>query len=279
MPPEAAQIQDDAQLDPAVIAADAGGQSDAGNDDEPQSSEEAVKVASLMGWKPKSEWRGDQTKWRPAEDFLADVPEVLKHTRQANGQLKAKLDQVAGMVAKLDANQRRQTDAQLDAELDAAIEDGDNTRIKAARDAIRSAASEPKGGNGAVESFRERNSAWFDVDPEATAYAAALDAQYARLSGGITDPDAHMKRIEAGVKKKFPEHFGEVEGKPEPQAQRQQTRAPLVGSGGRVGGRASNAEVTAANLTPAQRASADKMEVDYASFAKAVNKINRMAAQ
>jgi len=275
---EAAEALDDPNTLAVVI--DDGPQDDAksppeANGDEPQSSEEAVKVASLMGWKPKDQWKGDTTKWRPAEEFLAEMPDVLRHTRQANSRMKAQIDQVAGLVAKLTANQRRDMDARQEAELDAAVEANDPVAAKKILAEIRANAGSGSGDPPALSSFKERNADWFEVDPEATAYAMALDAQYARLANNkITDPDAHMKRVEAGVKKKFPEHFDDApkdDPKPKP-------KAPIVGAGGRVGGsRSPSGDVTVADLTPAQRRGAEESGVSLADYAKAVTKMNQMA--
>lgn len=278
MPPEAAEIQDTPQDDPnalTIIVEDGAAEGDPPADDgEPQSSPEAVKVATLMGWKPKDQWKGDTSKWRPAEAFLAEVPEILSRTRQQSGKMKSQLDQVAGLVAQLTKNQRQQVDAALDAALDLAVENGDVEAAKKIRAQIRETAN-PPAENPAVASFKERNATWFEVDDDATAYAAALDA---RLSQGkpITNPDAHMRRVEEGVKKAFPQLFegAETSKKDEPR-----TRAPLVAGGGKVApGRRAPGEATVADLTPSQRRAAEDMGVTFPDYVKALNKIAKQGA-
>lgn len=281
MPPEAADPNTDTPLDDpntlTIVVADGAGGNDSqpGNADEgePQSSPEAVKVATLMGWKPKDQWKGDTSKWRPAEDFLAEVPEILSRTRQQSGKMKSQLDQVAGLVAKLTQNQRQQVDAQLDAALDAAVEAGDVDAAKKIRAQIRENAN-PPAENPAVASFKERNASWFEVDDDATAYAAALDARLSK--GGVANPDAHMRRVEEGVKKAFPQLFedGEAPKKDEPRS-----RAPLVAGGGKVApGRRAPGEATVADLTPSQRRAAEDMGVSFPDYVKALNKIAKQGA-
>lgn len=264
MPPEA-EPQDDDTL--TIITPDEAAELDnEPADDGDPSSSEAKAVARLMGWKDSTEWKGDKTKFVTAQQFLADVPEVLKHTRQANAKLKSQQDRIIGEVAKLTANQRRQMDAQHELALEAAVEANDMTAVKRITAEIKAAAA-PTAESAPVAAFKTRNSEWFDVDPEATAYAAALDAQYARLSNGISDPEAHMQRIEDGVKKKFPELFGEkeVKAKDEPRP-----RAPLVAGGGRIA-RTSTGAITVADLTPQQRAAAKELGVPPEKYAASVN--------
>lgn len=279
MPPEAAEAQENTDVLEVVVDDPPGNEPDAGapeagNDDAPQSSEEAVKLASLMGWKPKDQWKGDDKGWKSAEDFVAEIPEILSKTRQRASKTQAQLDQVAGLVAKLDKNQRNALDAKLDADLEAAVEAGDADAARKVMAQIKAVNQKTDTDPPALSSFKERNAEWFEVDPEATAYAMALDAQYAK--GGISDPQTHMLRVEAGVKKKFPEHFGAVEDKPKDE--RQTRRAPLVGapSGGSRPARP-NGEVTVADLTPSQRRGAETSGVSLADYAKAVTKMNQMA--
>lgn len=272
MPPEAANEQDADTLtvitpDEDTVAADV-----APTDEDP-SSDEAKAVARLMGWKDSSEWKGDKTKFVTAQQFLADVPEVLKHTRQANAKLKSQQDRIIGEVAKLTANQRRQMDAQHEQALEAAVEANDMAEVKRITAEIKASAA-PAADSGPVAAFKARNSDWFEVDPEATAYAAALDAQYARLSNGISDPEAHMKRVEDGVRKKFPELFGEKEVKAKDESK---PRAPLVAGGGRIA-RTSTGPVTVADLTPQQRAAAKELGVPPEKYAASINDLKSKGA-
>lgn len=275
MPPEAATIEDPDTLvvldndadDPnaPVDGAEGEGEGDA------QSNPEAERVAALMGWKPIDQWKGDKTNWRPAEEFLAEVPQLLRKARETTTKQRSQLDRIVAEVAKLSANQRRDMDARQERELEQAIEAGDTEAARKILNEVRTSQGndEPP----AVAEFKTRNAEWFEVDPEATAYAAMLDQMYARQApNGISDHAAHMKRIEDGVKKKFPELFGEGnEEQPEPKTQK--ARAPLVASGNRVSGRNDNGLMTVSNMTPQQRAAAKELGISEASYAKSFNEL------
>lgn len=273
MPPEAAIEETDDTLTVITPDDETETKAEAPPADDDPSSDEAKAVARLMGWKDSSEWKGDKTKFVTAQQFLADVPEVLKHTRQANAKLKSQQDRIIGEVAKLSANQRRQMDAAHEQALEIAVEANDMAAVKRITAEIKAAAA-PATESEPVAAFKARNSEWFEVDPEATAYASALDAQYARLSNGVSDPVAHMQRIEDGVKKKFPELFGEkeVKAKDEPKP-----RAPLVAGGGRIA-RTSTGPVTVADLTPQQRAAAKELGVPPEKYAASINDLKSKGA-
>lgn len=280
MPPEVAELAADPNV-LAIVVDDPpldGAQTDMGNDDldEPQSSEEAVKVATLMGWKPKDQWKGDVSGWRPAEEFLAEVPEILSRTRQRANKTQQQLDKVAGLVAKLTATQRRDMDARHEAALDAAVEAGDTEGAKRILAEIRQTSTQASDDPPALAAFKVRNE-WFEVDPEATAYAIALDGQLAK--GGISDPDKHMERVETAVKKRFPELFEADTDAPKAKEEKLRPRAPLIGAGGRTAPpRRANGELTVGDLTPSQRRAAEEMDVSLTDYAAAVNRMNKQAA-
>lgn len=279
MPNETAELQDDPDT-LVVIDGDEAEGSPPDNDDTPAEPTEAEKIAALMGWRPKSEWKGDDGGWKPAEDFLAEVPEKLKDLRRGRANDRAKLDSVAALVAKLSANQRRDMDARLEAELEAASEAGDVEAVKRIVAQIKKG-DEPHQ-SPAVAAFRERNSTWFEVDVEATAYADLLDRQYAAQAGGkIVDHDAHLKRVESAVRKRFPELFPAAEPEKAKEPAKPAERAPLAARGSRAAGsvRAQNGVITVADLTPKQRRGAEESGVSYEDYAKALTKIHAASAR
>lgn len=239
-----------------------------GADEEVESSPEAQKVATLMGWKPKADWRGDAANWKSAEDFLAEVPAILQNTRAKSRKLEEQQAKIVAQLAKLDGNQRRQMDAEAEQRLEAAIEAGDVAGAKKIMAEARQSATQPDEPP-ALTAFKARND-WFGVDDEATAYAAALDQTLAR--GGIADPDAHMRKVEAGVKKRFPELFEDTPR----QATRDTPRAPLVARGSRTE-RRNTGELSAADLTPQQRAAIRQTGCTEASYLRELNKLRQGA--
>jgi hypothetical protein len=202
MPPEAAQADDD-QIDEAIIE---GGKDDAPPED--KSSPEAVRIASLMGWKDPSKWQGDPPPGglKTAEEYLAEVPDVMKNTRKKAERLESQVTRIVGQVAKLDRASSRQADATARAAAREAMEAGDfdgAEKILTEARAPAAAADKPP----ALAAFEDRNADWYGVDDEATAYTEMLDKRYAQQAGGVADPEAHMRKVEAGVKKAFPHLF------------------------------------------------------------------------
>jgi hypothetical protein len=273
MPPEA----DEDTLQIEVIDTAHEGDAEGGdNDDAPQeSSPEAIKVASLMGWKDPKAWKGEPPPGglKSAEEFLADVPQVTKGLRKKVEEQGGKLDRVAGQLAKLNKRSTAQDVADAEARAEEAFEAGDFAKAKEILLNVGAAAApdEPA----AVDEFRSRN-AWFGVDQAATDFVALLDRQFAAEAGGpdkITDAAAHMRRIEAAIKLARPDLFGATktpkEGDEEEGDKAPARRAPLVNRGGRVDrARSDTAELTVATMTSRQRAAADTMNVSHADYVK-----------
>jgi hypothetical protein len=250
--------------DPEAIVAGEDGESEDG-EAPPQSSEEAIRVASMMGWKPKDQWRGDPQGWKSAEDFVAEVPVVLRHTREANSKLQSKVNRIVGEVAKLTDAQKRQVGEQAVQSLVDAAASGDLEAVKRIGDDILKTAT-PPAEHPSFTAFKERNE-WYAEDPEARAYVAMLDKQYAD-GGPITDPDAHFAKIEKAVRKRFPEHF-EASGEERPQ-EPAQPRARLVGRGGSVD-RPKSGDLTPTTMNREQRRAAEEAQVSAESYCKSWN--------
>lgn len=228
------------------------------------SSPEAVKVAELMGWKPLDKWKGDPSTWRKAEDFLAEVPEIMRNTRKTSERVQGRLDRVTAEVAKLTKTQRQQIDVDLDRALEVAVEAGDMDAVRKITARLRQPVDAAPDEAPAFTAFKERNE-WFEVDDAATAYVIALDKQLDKNGSAKANPEAHMKKIEAAVKEAFPKLFGEA---------RSASRVPLVGRGGRGDPPKPSGDLTPADLSQQQRKAADEMGVSHKDYVASLNKIN-----
>lgn len=276
MPPEIDTANEDLHPIDAAIIEGAENDREAANDADPDadtSSPEAAKVAALMGWKAKKDWKGDLSNWRPAEDFLAEVPDVLKNTRKKAERLEGQVTRIVAQVAKLDQRSTAQQMATAKAAAREAFDAGDFDKAEEILTSVNRGGTSNPDEPQALTDFKARND-WFGVDDEATAYTAALDQQYAK--GGITDPDAHMRKVEAGVKKRFPELFGDgkdadPKGDPKP-------KPPLVNRSNMGERRRSNGEMTVADMSPAQQRAAKEMQVTPADWVKSFNQLNKQGA-
>lgn len=276
MPPEAAALAEKIDQEIEEGAAEGG----EGAAQEQGDTEEEARIASLMGWKSPKDWKGDPPPGglKSAKDFLAEVPKVNKAMREANELLRGKMDRIVGQVARLTAAEKNRMSAGQEEALEAAMEAGDIDRAKKILAAARAGGGDAEPDEApALTAFKDRN-AWYGVDDEATAYTAALDAQFARSAGGVKDPDAHMRKVEAGVKKRFPELFGDkAKEEDEEEDDQPRRRAPLVARGGRADRSRAPSVVTAADLTPAQRRAAATMKVSEKDYAAALNLTNKDA--
>lgn len=106
-------------------------------------SEEVIKEATELGWKPKDKFVGDESKWIPADEFVEKGRHVLPIMRENNARLKRELltrDQKIDTLEKsvkastqaIAALQKTQSDA-TKAAVDAAIK-RTRAEIKAARE-------------------------------------------------------------------------------------------------------------------------------------------------
>lgn len=239
---------------------------------------EIEKIALSFGWTPPKDFKGDPSKAMSARDFLAETPKVLKSAKDDVAKANARISSVAGLVAKLEANQRKTNDQQLDQALVDAVEAGDADTAKKIAEQIRQ--SRDAETTPAVEAFKERN-AWFGADDEATAYATLMDNKFANEAGGkIVNPAAHFGRIEAAVKRRFPELFDEPEAKPQAEVKEPKNpqRAPLVAGGGRVA-RPSNGELTVATMSKQHREAARAFQVSDEAYVKSFNHLNKAEAK
>ena len=63
-------------------------------------SEESFEIqAKAMGWVPKDEFKGDESKWKDAESFVKDGYEILPILRERTKNLSEKFDNVTFELA------------------------------------------------------------------------------------------------------------------------------------------------------------------------------------
>jgi hypothetical protein len=230
---------------------------------EAQSAPQAPDLESLardMGWRPKEDWKGDDTGWRDAGEFV-------KHTVDANRTLKRELGEVKDVVKGLSKTNERILERELAKQRKAlerqfaeAVDANDPTaarRVSAEIDALdrTPVAQDYK------SKFKAENP-WFGVDTEASAYATAM-AGVAASEG--KDPDAQLAYAAEKVRKRFPELFDK------PAAQR---NAPSVEGGSRGAPQARKSyppAVMAAAQDAVRRGRADSTAEYLAMYDKEVN--------
>lgn len=168
-------------------------------------------LARDMGWRPKEDWKGDDSGWRDAGEFV-------KHTVDANRTLKRELGEVKDVVKGLSKTNERILERELAKQRKAlerqfaeAVDANDPTaarQVSAQIDALerQSSPSGPLTEEQKVQYQRQfkAENPWFGVDTEATAYATAM-AGVANQEG--KSPEQQLAFAAEKVRKRFPELF------------------------------------------------------------------------
>ena len=236
-------------------------------EDEPEQSEpNAIETeARSMGWVPKEEFRGPESQWRDAEEFverghnvLPIVNSLLKKEREKNSKLETKYEKFRAeseenfkrlerMSTTALEKQREQLTAQYEAKKEAAVERGDMDAYRAADKAEKVALSdldakakpEPQADPGipndyqvAIRDFYLDNEWAREGD-----LAAVVNAEHVRLMTiapikTVDDLKDNLARAVKFVKKHYPEKFLNEEDKP--------NRASRVEGGSRTSGGGGN---------------------------------------
>lgn len=185
-------------------------------DQEQQESEDIQALASEMGWKPKSEWKGDASTWAPARDYL-------KTAVHANKSLKGDVKKLTQTVERISATTAKMTDRAIadartkwEAELERAIDDGDKDAVKAANRELDKLDQQPAPDVAPeAQDFAQKHASWFNKDREATTYAIKRADHYAKE--GLS-PARQLARVEKDMRETFPELFPEEPAKPQQKA-------------------------------------------------------------
>jgi len=159
-------------------------------------------LARDMGWRPKEDWKGDDSGWRDAGEFV-------KHTVDANRTLKRELGEVKDVVKGLSKTNERILERELAKQRKAlerqfaeAVDANDPTAARQVSAQIDALDRTPVATD--YKSKFKADNPWFGVDTEASAYATAM-AGVAASEG--KDPEAQLAYASEKVRKRFPELF------------------------------------------------------------------------
>lgn len=175
-------------------------------------------LAAKAGWKPKDQWKGDQSKWTPAEDFLL-------HSATQNKSLRDQVKRTATVAERAIEQNRKKAIEDAQRQIAQAAEDGDKEAALKGAKALEQASAI---GTTPRDDFRSRN-AWFEDDEEATDLAIAAAQRVADKGGSVKE---QFEAAEARVRKLRPDLF-EDDAAPEDRPSRS---APAVQGGTRTSG-------------------------------------------
>jgi hypothetical protein len=223
--------------------------------DEAPALNEVEKLASELGWKPKSDYSGPEERWRPADEFIRRTT-TDRDLRRDMKRLTTQIDKMAAASSKSIERALNEQQQRLQAEFEAAVEKGDK---KGAVDAVNElqklqADHAPASSDNVEKDFAARNP-WYGKDDEATDYAISVSNRLARQGKSIEE---QLDGVEVAMKKRFPDLFEKKEAAP-------QERKPLaVATPSRAGGGKSEAY---GDLPPHAKSACDGMaEAAYSRF-------------
>lgn len=177
------------------------------------------KRAMEMGWRPKSEFQGDEDTFVDAKEFVGRAP-LFEKIEHQNKQLKEINKVLSALKTHYTAREQAAVTRALN-ELKAARKeaitnsDGDafdriDTEIRRVESQVaeidelqRNAPAEPEQRPEFV-SWSKRNT-WYETDADMRAFADSYGTAMAKKPGA--DPEAVLKNVEIAVRKAFPEKF------------------------------------------------------------------------
>lgn len=162
-------------------------------------------LAGEMGWRPKDDWKGDPTKWKPAHDFMRATVDV---NHKLSNRLKGVEDQLARVARTSVSITEREVAKERDRlvkEREEAFDAGDREAfVRADRELAKVVEVAAPPVPDETHSFVERNANWFQKDKEATAWAVNRANELASTGLG---PARQLAIVEREAKAMFPEFF------------------------------------------------------------------------
>lgn len=225
------QLDPDDPNEPDPNAQDPNAEPSDGGDDEP---DPYAELAQKIGWVPKDQFRGDPNDWKPAEEFILAGRDIQRNTASELKNVREQLEVIGRTSASIVEQQVEVRTKEALERFNRAIEDEDPKAALAASKEIHDLAGRKNGADGATGptpealTWAQRNSAWFQKDPLATARAVEICDSLART--GVRDHGAQLKAAEEQVRREFPHLFGKAEAKPQAGVNAPGNRSPASGN-------------------------------------------------
>lgn len=189
--------------------------------------------AEQFGWKPKDQWKGDDSKW-------TDAPEFLKHTfdrtKEVAQETKKRIEHNNRVNARLmEAERKKAREAIADAErrIEEAAAEGDTEGAKAATRDLRVAEQQREALS--VRAKFEKENPWFGSDKRATRLAQ-IAAQELIDEVGNPSPEEQFEAARKAVQEAMPHLFegSAADDDDDEPAPKPKKAAPMVQGGART---------------------------------------------
>ena len=178
---------------------------------------EVEQLASDMGWRPKTEWKGDEADFVEAKDFLKNTRDINRNLSRELKDVRKQLDGIGKATTAMTKRAIENERERLEKIYDQAFEEGDKDTAKKAEAELRKLdkeipsqpATDPEG-----EAFAQKHASWFNKDAEATQYAVNRAQHYA--DQGLS-PARQIAAVEKDMRKHFPDLIEDAKEQPKPQ--------------------------------------------------------------
>jgi hypothetical protein len=201
------------------------------------------EIASRMGWVPKEKFRGEESKWKPADQFILDGNDIKdRHARELK-EMRTTLDTVAKTSGAIMAERLQAQHEELERKYVAAVEKGDpdeafklGRQIDQIIDAKRNGTDPARAAPDASTVQWVEKNPWMkpdspQYDPVAVARAIAVCDQYAKANLPAAE---QVQKTEAILRREFPHLFND--GKPPPGVNAPDTRLSVPQKRGKTFG-------------------------------------------
>jgi len=192
---------------------------DEDKDDTPQSiPNEVQEKARRMGWTPKEEWKGDQSKWRDAKDFVERgetlIPILNKRVKDQEkliGEMQLSIKEVADYYSKTEERAYKRALKEIEQKQVAAVAAADTNAFMAAKQEMdeleKTRAAPPNVANPSdrdLERWLEDNPAFKTERIGSVAYTIG---QQLRERGNNKNGRGFLDDVAAEVQRNYPEFF------------------------------------------------------------------------
>lgn len=191
----------------------------------PQADPQVEQEALGMGWIPKEQFKGDPSRWRPADEFVKRGRELMPILKATNRKLEEKIynlekevqtsrsttEKLLKMAETVSKDQYERAKTEIIKQQTEAITAGDGERWRQLEEKKESLQKpeeikpEPSQANPEFETWHSQND-WYMKDEDLNMYANALGQRLTKTNPNMAYGE-WLKKIEEGVKAAFPHKF------------------------------------------------------------------------
>lgn len=170
-----------------------------------ESPQQAIDIEGLareMGWRPREDWKGDDSGWRDAGEFVRNTVDANRATKRELAEVKDTLKNLSKVNEKILQKELDKQRRQLEKEHARAVDENNPAEARRLASEIDALDRQPVQTD--YRSKFKQDNPWFEADTEATAYAIAMAGVAA---GEGKAPEDQLAYAADKVRKRFPELF------------------------------------------------------------------------